>query len=115
MSRSQTLSSVIQTLTNQQHNLYNNLSFLSHCISTRTSDSLVLSIAMSDHHWTNGLPFSLVHDSGIPSLIPEIRIFHQARFQAQTHLNPPTTNGCVATPVDFSCNFSPDCFPTKRL
>ena len=50
-----------------------------HTISTRTSDSLVLSIAMSNHHWTNGLPFSLVHDSGIPSLIPEIRLFHKAK------------------------------------
>ena len=91
--------------TNQQLNLYTSLSFLSHSVSTRSSDSLVLSIAMSDHHWTKGLPLSLVHDSGIFSLIPEIRIFHQAQFQAQSaqiHLNVPSYNQWVCcNPLKF--------------
>ena len=73
-----------KTLTNQQSTyLYNSLSFPSHSVSTRSSDTFVFfhSIRTSDHHLAKRL--SLVHDSGIHSLpIPEIRLTN-IPFQAQ--------------------------------
>ena len=57
-----------KTLTNQQPSyLYNSLSFPSHSVSTRSSDSLVLSIPCQIVT-AKGLSLSSVHDSGIHSI-----------------------------------------------
>ena len=71
-----------KTLTNQQPTyLYNSLSFPSHSVSTRSSDSLVLSIPYvrsSLGKRAFSVIASSVHDFGIHHLpIPEIRILYQ--------------------------------------
>ena len=77
-----------KTLTNQQPAyLYNNLSFPSHLVSTRSSDSIVLSIRyvrfFFDRHLSKVLSLSSVHDSGIHSLlIPKFVFFTNIPFQA---------------------------------
>ena len=76
-----------KTVTNQQPTyLYNSLSFLSHSVSTRSSDSLVLSIPYSICHLAKGLSLSLVHDFGIHYLlIPEIWILYQSFIPGSKH------------------------------
>ena len=74
----QNLSSHIQTLTNQQPTyLYNSLSFPSHFVSTRSSNSLILSIPYVRSSLGKRLSLSSVHDSGIHSLLlPETSSTH---------------------------------------
>ena len=90
-----------KTLTNQQPTfLYNSLSFPSHSVSTRSSDSLVLSIPyMSDHHLAKGLSLSSVHASGIhsPPLIPETHLLYQYSVPDSKH----TSSNCVPSLGSF--------------
>ena len=88
-----------KTLTNQQPTyLYNSLSFPSHSVSTRSSDSLVLSIPYVRSSLGKRLSLSSVHDFGIHYLpIPEIRILYQLSVPAQ---NTPLQN-CIPSLGSF--------------
>ena len=78
---------VYKTLTNQQPTyIHNSLSFPSHSVSTRSSDSLVLSIPYVRSSLGKRPSLSLVHDFGIHSLlIPEIRILYQFSVPGSKH------------------------------
>ena len=104
-------------LTNRQPTyLHNSLSFPSHPVSTRSSDSLVLSIPYVRSSLSKGLSLSSVHDSGIHSLlIPKTRLllfFTNIPIQAQnTFLQNCVSSLCSFTsPLtvypDFDCCYS---------
>ena len=72
---------------NQPTYLYNSLSFPSHSVSTRSSDSLVLSIPyVRSSKTAKGLSLSSVHASGIQSpLIPETHLLYQYSVPDSKH------------------------------
>ena len=97
-----------KTLTNQLHtHLYNSLPFPSHSVSTRSSDSLVISIPyMSNHNSAKGLSLSSVHDSGINSLlISKTRLLYQYSVPGSKH----TSSKLRSIPRLFP--ISRDCLP----
>ena len=94
-----------KTLTNQQPTyLYNSLSFPSHSVSTRSSDSLVLSIPYADHHLEKGLSLSLVHASGIHSpLIPETHLLYQYSVPDSKHTSSKLRSLPRLFPISLDC------------
>ena len=87
--------------------LYNSLSFPSHSLSTRSSDSSVLSIPYVQHLWVKGPFLSLLQDSGTPSrLTPVTRylFLHSAQ-------NSKPIFSKLAFPLEFSPILSSDCLP----
>ena len=96
-----------KTLTNQQPTyLYNSLSFPSHSVSTRSSDSLVLSIPCQIITWQKGF---LCHRSTTleftTSRYPKFEFFTNFPFQAQ---NTPLQN-CIPSLGSFPISL--DCLP----
>ena len=87
--------------------LYNSLSFPSHSLSTRSSDSSVLSIYMSEHLWVKEPFLSLLQDSETPShQTPVTRyLFLHSVSKLKTHLFK------LAFPLEFSPILSSDCLP----
>ena len=94
-----------KTLTKQQPTyLYNSLSFPSHSVSTRSSDSLVFPFHMSDHHLAKGLSLSLVHDFGIHyRLIPEIQILYQLSVPGSKHTSSKLHSLPRLFPISLDC------------
>ena len=100
-----------KTLTNQQPTyLYNSLSFPSHSVSTRSSDSLVqlsfepFPFHMSDHHLAKGLSLSSVHASGIHSpLIPETHLLYQYSVPDSKHTSSKLRSLPRLFPISLDC------------
>ena len=86
--------------------LYNSLSFPSHSLSTRSSDSSVLSIPYV-HLWVKGPFLSLLQDSGTPSHLTPVNSLSVSTFRSKlkTHLFK------LAFPLEFSPILSSDCLP----
>ena len=94
-----------KTLTNQQPTyLYNSLSFPSHSVSTRSSDSLVLSIPYVRSSLGKGLSLSLVHDFGIHYLlILEIRTLYQLSVPGSKHTSSKLHSLPRLFPISLDC------------
>ena len=94
-----------KTLTNQQPTYHHNsLSFPSHSVSTRSSNSLVLPFHTSDHHLAKALSLSLVHDSGIHSLlIPETRLLYQYSAPSSKHTSSKLHSLPRLFPISLDC------------
>ena len=94
-----------KTLTNQQPTyLYNSLSFPSHSVSTRSSDSLVLSIPYVRSSLGKRAFLSSVHDFGIPYLpIPEIRILYQLSVPGSKHTSSKLHSLPRLFPISLDC------------
>ena len=94
-----------KTLTNQQPTyLYNSLSFPSHSVSTRSSDSLVLSIPYVRSSLGKGLSLSSVHASGIHSpLIPETHLLYQYSVPDSKHTSSKLRSLPRLLPISLDC------------
>ena len=85
--------------------LYNSLSFPSHSLSTRSSDSSVLSIPYVRTSLGKRAFLSLLQDSGTPSRLTPVTRFSTFRSKLKTHLFK------LAFPLEFSPILSSDCLP----
>ena len=94
-----------KTLTNQQPTyLYNSLSFPSHSVSTRSSDSLVLSIPYVRSSLGKRAYSVMVHDFGIHYfLIPEIRILYQLSVPSSKHTSSKLHSLPRLFPISLDC------------
>ena len=94
-----------KTLTNQQPTyLYNILSFPSHSVSTRSSDSPVLSIPYVRSSLGKRLSLSSVHDSVIHSLlIPETCLLYQYSVPGSKHTFSKLRSPYRLFPISLDC------------
>ena len=102
--RLQNLSSHIQNTNQQPTDLYNSLSFPSHSVSTRSSNSLVLSIPYVRSSLGKRLSLSSVHASGIHSpLIPETHLLYQYSVPDSKHTSSKLRSLPRLFPISLDC------------